>query len=174
MMIFTLFQLTIQMKHNSMTFQNIFSKIFQIFFPKFSKYFFQKFSKYFFHKFHNIFSKIFKFFFQKFSNIISKLFKILFNIWLKIPQSIFLITHFLLLAPYSLILNILLLTKPSQFELDSKVLLLVGNKKHSFFLLSACQLKSTFQYSLQTHHHQNTSKVRVLFNSENCQIILPD
>ena len=57
----------------------------------------------------------------------------LYKLWL-------LLNYYLLLAPYSLILNILLLTKPSQFELDSKVLLLVGNKKHSFFLLSASQL----------------------------------
>ena len=110
MMIFTLFQLTIQMKHNSMTFQkyffqnfqNIVSKNFKIFFQKFSIYFFSKyffqnflnisfknflnifqnFSKYFFHKFTNIFSKIFKRFFQKISNIFSNFFKYYFKtVW---------------------------------------------------------------------------------------------
>ena len=46
----------------------------------------------------------------------------LYKLWL-------LLNYYLLLAPYSLILNILLLTKPSQFELDSKVLLLVLKPK---------------------------------------------
>ena len=73
MMIFTLFQLTIQMKHNSMTFQNIFSKIFQIFFPKFSKHFFQNFQNIFSKNFIIFFPKFLDIFFQNFLNIFSKI-----------------------------------------------------------------------------------------------------
>ena len=111
---------------------NIISKLFQTLFKKCFKYY----------------SKIFQIFFQNFTIYFSKISKRNFenspNIWLKIPQSLFLITHSLLLTPYSLFLNILLLSKPPQLELDSEAapscfLLLrkyCPDKNHSHILLS--------------------------------------